>query len=166
MQVESLRTQQKHFQRIDNFRRFWVFVLSYRASSKRRKGRKIQKTLFQWQINEWELFSWVKQIAWMKNLQKVPSQQRFLYQETMNVTWSKNFGKVVVFGLCRIQILKVTYMSYMDQVFESLTNKIQSFQIFQNFRRFQVFVLSYKLQSQNEKTETTENLENHISVAN
>ena len=44
--------------------------------------------------------------------------------------------------LCGIHILKVTYMSYIGKVFESLTNKIQSFQRFKNFQCFRVFILS------------------------
>ena len=42
-------------------------------------------------------------------------------------------------GLCAIQILKVTYMSYLSPDFEGFTNKIQSFQRFQNFRTFRVW---------------------------
>ena len=62
----------------------------------------------------------------------------------MNVTWSNSLGKVVFWGLCGIQILKVTYTSYLGKVFESLTNKIQRFQRFQNLRRFRVFILSHR----------------------
>ena len=80
----------------------------------------------------------------MKNPQKVQSGHRFLWQETMNVIRSDSLGKVVFWGLCRIQTLKITYMSYLDKVFESLTEKIQSFQRLKNFRRFRVFVLIYK----------------------
>ena len=54
----------------------------------------------------------------------------------MNVAWSNSLGKVGFFGLCRIQTLKVSYMSYLDKVFESFTNKIQSFRRFKNFWRF------------------------------
>ena len=54
----------------------------------------------------------------------------------MNVTWSNSLGKVGFFGLCGIQTLIVSYMSYLDKVFESLTNKIQSFRRFKNVWRF------------------------------
>ena len=66
--------------------------------------------------------------------------------------------KQVFLRLYGIQILKVTYLSYLGKDFESLTNKIQSFQRFENFRRFRVFIRF-------EKTETTEYVENLISVA-
>ena len=63
----------------------------------------------------------------------------------MNVTWSNSLGKVVFFfGLCGIQILKVTYISSLGKVFKSLTKKIHRFQRFKNFQRFRVFVLSYR----------------------
>ena len=54
-------------------------------------------------------------------------------------------------GLCGIQILKVTYTSYLGKVFESLTNKIQSFQRFKNFWRFWVFALSSRVSSEIQK---------------
>ena len=41
-------------------------------------------------------------------------------------------------GLRGIQILRVTYKSYLGKLFVSLTNKIQSFQRFKNFRHFRV----------------------------
>ena len=39
------------------------------------------------------------------------------------IVWEKQ----IFLGLCGTQILKVTYMSCLGKVFESLTNKIQSF---------------------------------------
>ena len=42
-------------------------------------------------------------------------------------------------GLRAIQILRITYLSYLGKVFETLTDKIQSFQWFKNSRRFRVF---------------------------
>ena len=45
----------------------------------------------------------------------------------MKVTWSNSLGKVFFLGLCGIQVLKVTYMSCLGKVFESLANKIESF---------------------------------------
>ena len=62
----------------------------------------------------------------------------------MKVTWRNSLGNVVFFGLCGTQILKITYMSYLGIVFDSLAKIIQSFQRFKNFRRFRVFVLSYR----------------------
>ena len=50
----------------------------------------------------------------------------------------------MILGLCGIQVLKVTYMSCLSKVFETLTHKIHSFRGFKNFRRFRVFVLSYR----------------------
>ena len=55
----------------------------------------------------------------------------------MNVTWCNTSGKVFSLGLCGIQILEVSDISYLGQVFESLTNKIQSFQRFKNFWRLE-----------------------------
>ena len=55
----------------------------------------------------------------------------------MNVTWCNTLGKVFSLGLCGIQILEVSDISYLGQVFESLTNKIQSFQRFKNFWRLE-----------------------------
>ena len=49
----SLTNKIQSFQRLKNFRRFRVFVLSYRISSKKPKQRKSSKPSFQWQINEW-----------------------------------------------------------------------------------------------------------------
>ena len=46
----------------------------------------------------------------------------------MNITWSNSLGKVCFLDLCGIQIPKVTYMSCLGKVFESLTNKIQIFE--------------------------------------
>ena len=86
------------------------------------------------------LFSWVL----TGHLEEKFLKSSIWAKETMNVTWSNNLGKVVFLGLSGIQILKVSYMSYRGNVFESLTNKIQSFQRFQNLRRFRVFVLSYR----------------------
>ena len=62
----------------------------------------------------------------------------------MNVTWRNSLGNAVFFGLCGTQILKITYMSYLGKVFDSLTKKIQTFQRSKNFRRFRVFVLGYR----------------------
>ena len=63
----------------------------------------------------------------MKNFQTVLSA----------IVWKKQaFG-----GLREIQILKVTYVSYLDKVFENLTNKVQLFQRFKTFQFFWVFVL-------------------------
>ena len=46
----------------------------------------------------------------------------------MNITWSNSLGKGGLFlGLCGIQILKFSYISYLGKVVESLTKKIQSF---------------------------------------
>ena len=45
----------------------------------------------------------------------------------MTLTWSNSLGKVCFLGLRGIQVLKVTYISCLGKVFESLTNKIQSF---------------------------------------
>ena len=63
----------------------------------------------------------------------------------MNLTWSNSLGKVGFFGVSNfkrgIQILKVTYMSYLGKVFENLTNKVQFFQRLRNVQLFQVFVL-------------------------
>ena len=60
----------------------------------------------------------------------------------MNLTWSNSLGKVDFFGDLRgIQILKVTYMSYLGKVFENLTNKVQFFERLKNFQFFRVFVL-------------------------
>ena len=74
----------------------------------------------------------------------------------MNLTWSNSLGKVGFWGvLCGIQILKVTYMSYLGKVFENLTNKVQLFSKTQNFTVF--LGLRSELESQFEKTETTEN---------
>ena len=42
----------------------------------------------------------------------------------MKVTWSNSLGKVGFFGLSEIQILKLTYTSYLGNVFASLTTKI------------------------------------------
>ena len=69
----------------------------------------------------------------------------------MNVTWSNSLRKVVFLSLCGVQILKVSYMSYLGQVFEGLTNKIQSFQRFKNFWRFRVFVLGYRAKTKRRK---------------
>ena len=66
----------------------------------------------------------------------------------MNVTWSNSLGKVAFFCFfCGIQILKVTYFSYLGKVFESLTNKSQNFRGFKKTRRFRVFVLRYRANS-------------------
>ena len=43
----------------------------------------------------------------------------------MTLTWSNSLGKVCFLGLRGIQVLKVTYISCLGKVFESLTNKIQ-----------------------------------------
>ena len=63
----------------------------------------------------------------------------------MTLIWSNSLGKVGFLGGSnfkrRIQILKVTYMSYLGKVFENLTNKVQFFQKLKNFQFFQVFVL-------------------------
>ena len=50
-------------------------------------------------------------------------------------------GKVAFLGLSGIRIFKVSYMSCLGKIFESLTNKIQRFQNLKNVQRFQVFVL-------------------------
>ena len=50
---ERLTNKIQSFWGFKNLQRFWVFVLNYRANSKSRKQRKIQKISFQWQINEW-----------------------------------------------------------------------------------------------------------------
>ena len=73
----------------------------------------------------------------MKNPPKVQSGHRFLWQETMNVIRSESLGKVVFWGLCRIQTLKITYMSYLDKVFDrenSKFSKIKKFPAFPGFR--------------------------------
>ena len=72
------------------------------------------------------------------------------------IVWEKS----IFFSFSGIQILKVSYMSYLGTICESLTNKIQTFQTIKNFRWFRVFILS-----QIKKTERMENLENLISVA-
>ena len=82
----------------------------------------------------------------------------------MKVTWNNIFGKVAFQGLSGIQFLKVSDMSYLDTVVESLTNKIQSFQRFKIFQHFPVFVLNYTTNLK--KTEKLGNLGNLISVAN
>ena len=50
----------------------------------------------------------------------------------MTLIWSNSLGKVGFLGGSnfkrRIQILKVTYMSYLGKAFENLTNKVQFFQ--------------------------------------
>ena len=46
----------------------------------------------------------------------------------MNITWGNSLVKVVK--------VKVTYTSYLGNVFESLTKKIQSFEKFKNFPSF------------------------------
>ena len=51
---ERLTKKIQSSERFKNFRNFWVFVLRYRANSKRWKRRKIQKTFFQQQINYWD----------------------------------------------------------------------------------------------------------------
>ena len=70
-------------------------------------------------------FSWVKTGAldekcskssiWTKNSLAGNNERHF------------SLGKVVFLGLSAIQVLKVTYMSYLGKVFESLRNKIQIF---------------------------------------
>ena len=51
----------------------------------------------------------------------------------MNVTWRNSLGKIVFGGFCGIQILKVTYMSYLGKVFESFTNPSQAkFKVFKD----------------------------------
>ena len=51
---ERLTKKIQSSERFKNFRNFWVFVLRYRANSKRWKRRKIQKTFFLQQINYWD----------------------------------------------------------------------------------------------------------------
>ena len=50
---ESVTKKIEISQRLKNFGYFWVFILSQTANSKIGKQRKVQKTLFQWQINDW-----------------------------------------------------------------------------------------------------------------
>ena len=69
----------------------------------------------------------------------------------MNVTWSNSLGKVVFLGSSGIQIPKVSYMSYLGKVFESLRNETQIFQRLKGFRRFRVFVLSYRAKMKRQK---------------
>ena len=77
----------------------------------------------------------------------------------MNVTWSNSLGKVAFFCFfCGIQILKVTYFSYLGKVFESLTNKSQNFRGFKKTRRFRVFVLRYRANSKSRKWRKIANL--------
>ena len=45
------------FQILKNFRAFWVFVLSYRANSKRRNDKKFTKPHFSGKLNNGVLFS-------------------------------------------------------------------------------------------------------------
>ena len=59
---------------------------------------------------------------------------------------------------CGIQILKVTYFSYLGNVFESLTNKSQNFWGFKKTRRFRVFVLRYRANSKSRKRRKIANL--------
>ena len=93
---DSLRNKIQGFQNFKNLWFFQVFVLSYKANSKRLKRQKIQKTSFQWQINDWGAvfmglnwsFSW--KISKMFHLYI----QKILQQETMNVTQSNSLEKV------------------------------------------------------------------------
>ena len=55
---DSLTNKFQSFQKIKNIQRFRVFILSYRANAKEWKQRKIYKTSFQWQINQWVLSFW------------------------------------------------------------------------------------------------------------
>ena len=49
---EGLTKKIQSFQRFQNSRRFRVFVLSYRAKTKRRTTENLEIS-FQWEINEW-----------------------------------------------------------------------------------------------------------------
>ena len=83
----------------------------------------------------------------------------------MSVTWSNSLGKVCVLGFCGIQVLKVTYMSCLSEVFGSLTNKIQSFRAFKNFRRFRVFVQSYRANLKSRKLRKIVDLDESKSIS-
>ena len=43
----------------------------------------------------------------------------------MSVTWRISLGNLGFFGLCGIQIPKITSLSYLGEVFEGLTNKFK-----------------------------------------
>ena len=156
---ESLTNKFKNFQRFQNFRRFRVFVLNCRAKTKGQNDGKFRKPHFRGKLMNGVLFSWVqtshldekcpKSSIWA-NHSSVGNNERHLEQQFRKSSF--------FFGLCGIQILKVTYMSYLGIVFESLTNKIQSFQRFQNFRLFRVFILSYRANSKRRKRRKISNL--------
>ena len=74
----SLTNKIQSCQRLKKFRRFRVFVLSYRVNSKKLKRRKSSKPSFQWQINE-------------KSLALLLTARRFIYTQT---SYSKKMSEM------------------------------------------------------------------------